>query len=150
MLLQKINGLMTDGRTAILTIGAMDTGLSKLQVTVTLKPGENEKDVKGFVPFVATGSAQELDEALPGLIGEYIETFQGVQSNIGAAKAAMKEAEKEIRDAAEAKKKEAAKKGGKPAKPAKKVPETGDLFAGGEESEESKESEEEATDGGND
>jgi PRTRC genetic system protein E len=79
------------------------------QVTVIPKPGsdDDEKKLIGYVPFVATGTAEELDAELPKMLGEYAINFVGVQTNIEDARKEMKEAEADIKKAAEEKRKEA-------------------------------------------
>jgi PRTRC genetic system protein E len=107
---------LLEGRTMILTAAKIGDAL-----TVTIYPKRNsEKDENpvGNTPLCVTGTAEELDHELPGLIAGYVEELGKFRSNLGQIKQQLADAAAAAAEAAKVK--TARKPAMAPAKPASK------------------------------
>ena len=125
-------------RTVVITAAKNDD--KTLIVNVIPKVGKDVKDENTALttPLSVTGTAEELDHELPGLIAGYVDELGKFKSNLDAVKenldTALKEASEEAKKKAdEAKKKSAPRTIARPAVAAPVKPELPktDLFAGG-------------------
>jgi PRTRC genetic system protein E len=107
---------LLEGRTMILTAAKIGDAL-----TVTIYPkrnGERDENPVGNTPLCVTGTAEELDHELPGLILCYVETLGTFRSNLGQIKQQLADAATAAAEAAKVK--TARKPATAPAKPASK------------------------------
>jgi PRTRC genetic system protein E len=107
---------LLEGRTMILTAAKIGDAL-----TVTIYPkrnGEKDENPVGNTPLCATGTAEELDHELPGLIAGYAEGLGKFQSNLGQIKQQLADAAAAAAEAAKVK--TGRKPATAPAKPASK------------------------------
>jgi PRTRC genetic system protein E len=107
---------LLEGRTMILTAARIGDAL-----TVTIYPkrnGEKDENPVGNTPLCVTGSAEELDHELPGLIAGYAEELGKFHSNLGQIKQQLADAATAAAEAAKVK--TARKPATAPAKPAAK------------------------------
>ena len=107
---------LLEGRTMILTAAKIGDAL-----TVTIYPKRNsEKDENpvGNTPLCVTGTAEELDHELPGLIAGYVEELGKFHSNLDQIKQQLADAATATAEAAKVK--TARKPATPPAKPAAK------------------------------
>jgi PRTRC genetic system protein E len=113
---------LLEGRTMILTAAKIGDAL-----TVTIYPkrnGEKDENPVGNTPLCVTGTAEELDHELPGLIAGYVEELGKFHSNLGQIKQQLGDAATAAAEAAKAK--TARKPATAPAKPAAKPAEPAD------------------------
>ena len=92
---------LLEGRTMILT--AAKTGAA---LTVTIYPkrnGEKDENPVGNTPLCVTGTAEELDHELPGLIAGYVEELGKFHSNLGQIKQQLADAATAAAEAAKVK-----------------------------------------------
>jgi PRTRC genetic system protein E len=123
---------LLEGRTMILTAAKIGDAL-----TVTIYPkrnGEKEANPVGNTPLCVTGTADELDHELPGLIAGYAEELGKFHSNLGEIMRQLADAATAAAEAAKVKtgRKHAtapAKLATKPAEPAEPPVVRPDLFA---------------------
>src|ERR1017187_8573002 len=107
---------LLEGRTMILTAAKIGDAL-----TVTIYPkrnGDKEENPVGSTPLCVTGTAEELDHELPGLIAGYVEELGKFRSNLGQIKQQLADAATAAAEAA--KLKTARKSAMAPTKPAPK------------------------------
>jgi PRTRC genetic system protein E len=107
---------LLEGRTMILTAAKIGDAL-----TVTIYPkrnGERDENPVGNTPLCVTGTAEELDHELPGLIAGYVEELGKFRSNLGQIKQQLAEAASAAAEAAKVK--TGRKNAMAPAKPASK------------------------------
>jgi PRTRC genetic system protein E len=107
---------LLEGRTMILTAAKIGDAL-----TVTIYPkrnGEKDENPVGNTPLCVTGTAEELDHELPGLIAGYAEELGKFHSNLGQIKQQLADAATAVAEAAKVK--TARKPATAPAKPAAK------------------------------
>src|ERR1017187_9775600 len=107
---------LLEGRTMILTAAKIGDAL-----TVTMYPkrnGERDENPVGNTPLCVTGTAEELDHELPGLIAGYVEELGKFHSNLGQIKQQLADAATAAAEAAKVK--TARKPATAPAKPAPK------------------------------
>src|ERR1035438_5471550 len=81
---------LLEGRTMILTAAKIGDAL-----TVTIYPkrnGEKDENPVGNTPLCVTGTAEELDHELPGLIAGYVEELGKFHSNLGQIKQQLADA----------------------------------------------------------
>jgi PRTRC genetic system protein E len=107
---------LLEGRTMILTAAKIGDAL-----TVTIYPkrnGERDENPVGNTPLCVTGTADELDRELPGLIAGYAEDLGKFHSNLGQIKQQLADAATAAAEAAKVK--TARKPATAPAKPAAK------------------------------
>ena len=107
---------LLEGRTMILTAAKIGDAL-----TVTIYPkrnGERDENPVGNTPLCVTGTAEELDHELPGLITGYVEELGKFHSNLGQIKQQLADAATAAAEAAKVK--TARKPATAPAKPAPK------------------------------
>src|ERR1039457_6053837 len=107
---------LLEGRTMILTAAKIGDAL-----TVTIYPkrnGERDENPVGNTPLCVTGTAEELDHELPGLIAGYVEELGKFHSNLGQIKQHLADAATAAAEGAEVK--TARKPATAPAKPAAK------------------------------
>src|ERR1019366_1420041 len=107
---------LLEGRTMILTAAKIGDAL-----TVTIYPkrnGERDENPVGNTPLCVTGTAEELDHELPGLIAGYVEELGKFHSNLGQIKQQLADAATAAAEAAKVK--TARKPAMAPAKPASK------------------------------
>jgi PRTRC genetic system protein E len=104
---------LLEGRTMILTAAKIGDAL-----TVTMYPTRNGENPVGNTPLCVTGSAEELDHELPGLIAGYVEELGKFHSNLGVIKRQLADAASAAAEAAKVK--TARKPSTAPAKPASK------------------------------
>src|ERR1017187_8768642 len=125
---------LLEGRTMILTAAKIGDAL-----TVTIYPkrnGEKDENPVGNAPLCVTGTAEELDHELPGLIAGYVEELGKFHSNLSEIKRQLADAATAAAEAAKVK--TARKPATAPAKPAAKSAEPAeppvagpDLFTAG-------------------
>ena len=104
---------LIEGRTMILTAAKIGDAL-----TVTIYPkrnGEKDENPVGNTPLCVTGTAEELDHELPGLIAGYVEELGKFHSNLGQIKQQLADAATAAAEAAKVK--TARKPATAPAKP---------------------------------
>jgi PRTRC genetic system protein E len=107
---------LLEGRTMILTAAKIGDAL-----TVTIYPkrnGEKDENPVGNTPLCVTGTAEELDHELPGLIAGYAEELGKFHSNLDQIKQQLADAATAAAEAAKVK--TARKPATAPAKPAAK------------------------------
>ena len=107
---------LLEGRTMILTAAKIGDAL-----TVTIYPkrnGEKDENPVGNTPLCVTGTAEELDHELPGLIAGYVEELGKFHSNLGQIKQQLADAATAAAEAAKVK--TGRKPATAPAKPASK------------------------------
>src|ERR1017187_10438263 len=107
---------LLEGRTMILTAAKIGDAL-----TVTIYPkrnGEKEANPVGNTPLCVTGTAEELDHELPGLIAGYAEELGKFRSNLDQVKEQLANAATAAAEAAKVK--TGRKPATAPAKPAAK------------------------------
>jgi PRTRC genetic system protein E len=107
---------LLEGRTMILTAAKIGDAL-----TVTIYPkrnGERDENPVGNMPLCVTGSAEELDHELPGLIAGYVEELGKFRSNLDQIKQQLADVATGAAEAAKVK--TARKPATAPAKPAAK------------------------------
>jgi PRTRC genetic system protein E len=107
---------LLEGRTMILTAARIGDAL-----TVTIYPkrnGERDENPVGNTPLCVTGTAEELDHELPGLIAGYAEELGKFHTNLGQIKQQLADAATAAAEAAKVK--TARKPATAPAKPAAK------------------------------
>jgi PRTRC genetic system protein E len=107
---------LLEGRTMILTAAKIGDAL-----TVTIYPkrnGEKDENPIGNTPLCVTGTAEELDQELPGLIAGYVEELGKFHSNLGEIKRQLADAATAAAEAAKVK--TARRPATAPAKPAAK------------------------------
>ena len=107
---------LLEGRTMILTAARIGDAL-----TVTIYPkrnGERDENPVGNTPLCVTGTAEELDHELPGLIAGYAEELGKFHSNLGQIKQQLANAATAAAEAAKVK--TGRKPATVPAKPASK------------------------------
>src|ERR1035438_5255480 len=107
---------LLEGRTMILTAAKIGDAL-----TVTIYPkrnGEKDENPVGNTPLCVTGTAEELDHELPGLIAGYAEELSKFHSNLDQIKQQLADAATAAAEAAKVK--TARKPATAPAKPAAK------------------------------
>jgi PRTRC genetic system protein E len=107
---------LLEGRTMILTAAKIGDAL-----TVTIYPkrnGEKDENPVGNTPLCVTGSAEELDHELPGLIAGYAGELGKFHSNLGQIKQQLADAATAVAEAAKVK--TGRKPATAPAKPASK------------------------------
>jgi PRTRC genetic system protein E len=107
---------LLEGRTMILTAAKIGDAL-----TVTIYPkrnGEKDENPVGNAPLCVTGTAEELDHELPGLIAGYVEELGKFRSNLDQIKQQLANAATAAAEAAKVK--TARKPATAPAKPASK------------------------------
>src|ERR1035441_4577817 len=122
---------LLEGRTMILTAAKIGDAL-----TVTIYPkrnGEKDENPAGNTPLCVTGTAEELDHELPGLIAGYVEELGKFHSNLDQIKQQLADAATAAAEAAKGKtaRKPAtppAKSASKPAEPAEPPVARPDLF----------------------
>jgi PRTRC genetic system protein E len=92
---------LLEGRTMILTAAKIGDAL-----TVTIYPkrnGEKDENPVGNTPLCVTGTAEELDHELPGLIAGYAEELGKFRSNLGQIKQQLADAASAAAEAAKVK-----------------------------------------------
>jgi PRTRC genetic system protein E len=92
---------LLEGRTMILTAAKIGDAL-----TVTIYPkrnGEKDENPVGNTPLCVTGTAEELDHELPGLIAGYAEELGKFHSNLGQIKQQLADAATAAAEAAKVK-----------------------------------------------
>src|ERR1039457_2201047 len=92
---------LLEGRTMILTAAKIGDAL-----TVTIYPkrnGEREENPVGNTPLCVTGTAEELDHELPGLIVGYVEELGKLRSNLDQIKQQLADAATAAAEAAKVK-----------------------------------------------
>src|ERR1017187_1311126 len=92
---------LLEGRTMILTAARIGDAL-----TVTIYPkrnGERDENPVGNTPLCVTGTAEELDHELPGLIAGYVEELGKFHSNLGQIKQQLADAATAAAEAAKVK-----------------------------------------------
>ena len=92
---------LLEGRTMILTAAKIGDAL-----TVTIYPkrsGEKDENPVGNTPLCVTGTAEELDHELPGLIAGYAEELGKFHSNLGQIKQQLADAATAVAEAAKVK-----------------------------------------------
>jgi PRTRC genetic system protein E len=107
---------LIEGRTMILTAAKIGDAL-----TVTIYPkrnGEKDENPVGNTPLCVTGTAEELDHELPGLIAGYVEELGKFRDNLGQIRQQLADAATAAAEAAKVK--TARKPATAPAKPASK------------------------------
>ena len=107
---------LLEGRTMILTAAKIGDAL-----TVTIYPkrnGEKDGNPVGNTPLCVTGTAEELDHELPGLIAGYAEELGKFHSNLGQIKQQLADAATAVAEGAKVK--TGRKPATAPAKPASK------------------------------
>jgi PRTRC genetic system protein E len=107
---------LLEGRTMILTAAKIGDAL-----TVTIYPkrnGEKDENPVGNTPLCVTGTAEELDHELPGLIAGYVEELGKFRDNLGQIRQQLADAATAAAEAAKVK--TARKPATAPAKPASK------------------------------
>jgi PRTRC genetic system protein E len=107
---------LLEGRTMILTAAKNGDAL-----TVTIYPkrnGDKEENPVGSTPLCVTGTAEELDHELPGLIAGYVEELGKFHGNLGQIKQQLADAATAAAEAAKVK--TGRKPATAPAKPAAK------------------------------
>src|ERR1022692_5354711 len=107
---------LLEGRTMILTAARIGDAL-----TVTIYPkrnGEKDENPVGNTPLCVTGTAEELDHELPGLIAGYAGELGKFHSNLGQIKQQLADAAAAAAEAAKVK--TGRKPATAPAKPASK------------------------------
>src|ERR1017187_10422301 len=105
-------------------------------LTVTIYPkrnGERDENPVGNTPLCVTGTAEELDHELPGLIAGYVEELGNFHSNLGQIKQQLADAATAAAEATKVKTvrkpaTEPAKPAAKPAEPAEPPVARPDLF----------------------
>jgi PRTRC genetic system protein E len=110
---------LLEGRTMILTAAKIGDAL-----TVTIYPkrnGERDENPVSNTPLCVTGTAEELDHELPGLIAGYVEELGKFHSNLGQIKQQLADAATAAAEAAKVK--PCRKPATAPAKPATKATE---------------------------
>src|ERR1017187_8132131 len=89
---------LLEGRTMILTAAKISDAL-----TVTIYPkrnGEKDENPVGNTPLCVTGTAEELDHELPGLIAGYAEELGKFHNNLGQIKQQLADAASAVAEAA--------------------------------------------------
>jgi PRTRC genetic system protein E len=89
---------LLEGRTMILTAAKIGDAL-----TVTIYPkrnGEKDENPVGNTPLCVTGTAEELDHELPGLIAGYAEELGKFHNNLGQIKQQLADAASAVAEAA--------------------------------------------------
>jgi PRTRC genetic system protein E len=107
---------LLEGRTMIFTAAKIGDAL-----TVTIYPkrnGEKDENPVGNTPLCVTGTAEELDHELPGLIAGYAKELGKFHSNLGQIKQQLADAATAAAEAAKVK--TGRKPATAPAKPASK------------------------------
>ena len=92
---------LLEGRTMILTAAKIGNAL-----TVTIYPkrnGEKDENPVGNTPLCVTGTAEELDHELPGLIAGYAGELGKFHSNLGQIKQQLADAATAVAEAAKVK-----------------------------------------------
>src|ERR1035441_918948 len=92
---------LLEGRTMILTAAKIGDAL-----TVTIYPkrnGEKDENPAGNTPLCVTGTAEELDHELPGLIAGYVEELGKFHSNLDQIKQQLADAATAAAEAAKVK-----------------------------------------------
>src|ERR1017187_3426785 len=92
---------LLEGRTMILTAAKIGDAL-----TVTVYPkrnGEKDENPAGNTPLCVTGTAEELDHELPGLIAGYVEELGKFHSNLDQIKQTLADAPPAAAEAAKVK-----------------------------------------------
>jgi PRTRC genetic system protein E len=92
---------LLEGRTMILTAAKIGDAL-----TVTIYPkrnGERDENPVGNTPLCVTGTAEELDHELPGLIAGYVEELGKFHSNLDQIKQQLADAATAATEAAKVK-----------------------------------------------
>ena len=116
---------LLEGRTMILTAARIGDAL-----TVTIYPkrnGEKDENPVGNTPLCVTGTAEELDHELPGLIVGYVEELGKFRSNLDQIRQHLADAAFAAAEAAKAK--TARKPATAPAKPASRSAEPAEPVA---------------------
>jgi PRTRC genetic system protein E len=113
---------MLEGRTVILTAAKIGDAL-----TVTMYPSRNGENPVGNTPLCVTGTAEEVDHELPGLIAGYVEELGKFHSNLSEIKRQLADAATAAAEAAKVK--TGRKPATAPAKPAAKSAEPAEPLA---------------------
>src|ERR1035437_1424492 len=117
---------LLEGRTMILTAAKIGDALA-----VTIYPkrnGERDENPVGNTPLCVTGTAEELDHELPGLIAGYVEELGKLRSNLDQIKQQLADAATAAAEAAKVK--TARKPATAPARPAPKSAEPAEAQIG--------------------